>query len=267
MSNPPSTGADLARQALARARENAQNKPNEASQTKRRTRVKTRASWDRRPVTAGGALAALLQQAGWDLNLGGADIITDWPAIAPELSSAVAAERYDPGTGTLHLRPTSPAYATQLRLHATQIAARINEKTGGRPPVRSLSILAPGPVRQSFHREPEVSDPPASPPEPVEARSYIRDDIAQELQHLFEAGPERRAAEQAAREKIEADSRRLAHRHCPSLVEPEPNPEPAYCEPTAEEHRRAESARRQLAAEQRLRHDRTAAKAKNAAPH
>ncbi|MFF2080589.1 DciA family protein [Kitasatospora sp. NPDC058162] len=60
--------------------------------------------------------------------------------------------------GRLDLQPTSPAYATQLRLLGRQLVARINGKVG-RTVVRDLRVLAPraiaatGPDQRTEHHQ------------------------------------------------------------------------------------------------------------------
>jgi hypothetical protein len=62
--------------------------------------------------------------------------------IAPELIGKVTPTHYDARTGRLDLQPTSPAYATQLRLLGRQLIARINGKIGSTL-VRDLRVLPP----------------------------------------------------------------------------------------------------------------------------
>ncbi|MFF6859885.1 DciA family protein [Streptomyces bacillaris] len=69
-------------------------------------------------------------------------IIDQWPAIAPELTGKVNAVHFDTSTRTLHLRPATPAYRTQLTLHQKQVIAKVNASVGP-DTVRQLEILRP----------------------------------------------------------------------------------------------------------------------------
>ncbi|MFE0695067.1 hypothetical protein [Streptomyces sp. NPDC058869] len=42
-----------------------------------------------------------------------------------ELAGKVETTQFDATTGTLHLRPATPAYRTQLTLHQKQITAKV----------------------------------------------------------------------------------------------------------------------------------------------
>lgn len=138
----PASGVDLARAALAAARANAKNVPAQP-QRKKPTRTRTARTGGRDPMGLASAITAMMTERGWEPPEPGGSIIDQWPTIAPELVGKVAAERFEHDTGILHLRPTSPAYGTQLRLHEAQMLRTIQEKTGSRS-VRGLRILAPG---------------------------------------------------------------------------------------------------------------------------
>jgi predicted nucleic acid-binding Zn ribbon protein len=139
---PEPSGVDLARAALAAARANAKNVPAQP-QRKKPTRTRVSRTGGRDPMGLATAITAMMTERGWEPPEPGGSIIDQWPTIAPELVGKVAAERFEHDTGILHLRPASPAYATQLRLHEAQTLRRIQEKTGSRS-VRGLRILAPG---------------------------------------------------------------------------------------------------------------------------
>ncbi|MEW1551899.1 DciA family protein [Streptomyces tsukubensis] len=82
----------------------------------------------------------------------------------PELTGKVAAASFDEETRTLHLRPCSDAYRTQLHLHQRQIIAKVNEAVGN-DTVRHLKILVPGgvaaPAAPAFEAPPESEKPAA----------------------------------------------------------------------------------------------------------
>jgi hypothetical protein len=69
---------------------------------------------------------------------------------------------YDTSSGRLDLRPSSPAYATQLRLLGAQLAKQINDKLG-RPVVRTIRVLPPGPITTGQDTDPADTGAPAGP--------------------------------------------------------------------------------------------------------
>jgi predicted nucleic acid-binding Zn ribbon protein len=142
MTDTQPSGVDLARAALAAARAAAKTRPTEPTRKTRRTRRETRTG-GRDPLALSAAITGMMTDRGWEPPEAGGSIIDQWPTIAPELADKVTAERFEHDTGILHLRPASPAYATQLRLFQAQTLRRIQEKTGSRS-VRGLRILAPG---------------------------------------------------------------------------------------------------------------------------
>jgi predicted nucleic acid-binding Zn ribbon protein len=139
---PPASGVDLARAALAAARAAAKTRPADPTRKTRRTRREDRTG-GRDPLALSAAITGMMTDRGWETPEQGGSIIDQWPTIAPELADKVTAERFEHDTGILHLRPASPAYATQLRMFQAQTLRRIQEKTGSRS-VRGLRILAPG---------------------------------------------------------------------------------------------------------------------------
>ncbi|CAK7288587.1 DciA family protein [Streptomyces misionensis] len=154
MTSTQPSGVDLARAALAAARAAAKTRPTQPTKKAPRSRRETRRG-GRDPMALGAAVAGLMTDRGWEPPEPGGSILDQWPTIAPELASKVTAVRFEHDTGTLHLRPISPAYATQLRLHQAQILTRIHEKTGART-VRQLRILAPGETQAAREPEPQT---------------------------------------------------------------------------------------------------------------
>lgn len=166
----PASGVDLARAALAAARANAKNVPAQP-QRKKPTGRRTARTGGRDPMGLASAINAMMTERGWEAPEPGGSILDQWPTIAPELAGKVAAERFEHDTGILHLRPTSPAYATQLRLFQAQTLRRIQEKTGSRA-VRGLRILAPGTTPNATGAHTAGQDQPtaAAPEAPVRTR-------------------------------------------------------------------------------------------------
>lgn len=143
MSEPELSGVDLARSALLAARAAAKNTPVQPQKKRTGPSRRTQRTGGRDPIGLADAITSMMGDRGWEPPETGGSILDQWPTIAPELVGKVTAERFEHDTGVLHLRPASPAYATQLRLFQAQTLRRIHEKTGTRS-VRALRILAPG---------------------------------------------------------------------------------------------------------------------------
>ncbi|MCL7382184.1 DciA family protein [Streptomyces sp. 35G-GA-8] len=165
------SGVDLARVALLNARAAAKSRP----EPKRRTGAsptRRALTGDRDPQPFGAAITQMMAERGWDMAARGGIVIDQWPTIAPELAGKVAAVAFDEDTRTLHLRPVSPAYRTQIDLYQRQITAKINA-TVGDDTVRHLKILVPGPVSSTADPRP-VNAPargvPAPDGQPAEPR-------------------------------------------------------------------------------------------------
>ncbi|WP_042370520.1 DciA family protein [Streptacidiphilus neutrinimicus] len=165
---PVLSGIDLARVALYAAREAAhKNGTTPGKRTKRSTPVAAASrarGGDREPQGLAGALQRLIAERAWDLPVAGGTVVDAWPRIAPDLADHVTAVGYDPDSGTLDLRPTSPAWATRLRLGSAELLRRIEAHTGNQA-VRALRILTPGHTAQQTRRdEPSAAAPLPAPP-------------------------------------------------------------------------------------------------------
>lgn len=156
MSQQPS-GIDLARAALAAARADAKTRPTQP-QRKRRPTTSTSTRRPGDPMGLGAAITRMMTDHGWEPPEPGGSILDQWPTIAPELIDKVAAVRFEHDTGTLHLKPISDAYATQLRMFQPQILRRIHDKTNSRS-VRQLRILPPG-IATAADAEPAAPETP-----------------------------------------------------------------------------------------------------------
>ena len=156
MSETELSGVDLARSALLAARAAAKTRPAQPDRKKRTRTARPARGEGRDPIGLAAAITGMMGDRGWEPPESGGSILDQWPTIAPELVGKVVAERFEHDTGILHLRPASPAYATQLRLFQAQTLRRIHEKTGTRS-VRALRILAPGTNPSPADSEPEAS--------------------------------------------------------------------------------------------------------------
>ncbi|MEV8364606.1 DciA family protein [Streptomyces niveus] len=164
---PGTSGVDLARVALRAAMANSKNQP-----VKKARRVTTRRadrSPGRDPVAFASAIQQMVTERAWKTPVAGGSVLDQWARIAPDLVGKVFPERFDAGTGTLHLRPVSDAYGTQLRIHQTRIIATVNKHPGDVSLVQALRIL---PVGAPAHQPPPVNEPAPAPrtPQPATGR-------------------------------------------------------------------------------------------------
>jgi predicted nucleic acid-binding Zn ribbon protein len=196
----PASGVDLARAALAAAKAAAKDRPTQPQKKTTRTRRVARTG-GRDPLALGSAITGMMTERGWEPPEAGGSILDQWPSIAPELADKVAAVRYEHDTGILHLRPASPAYATQLRMFRTALVRRIHETTGNRA-VRDLKILAPGGAGTAAPDPAEPNPAPAAEA-PVRTRETAspgyRDTLAVALEHKPDRPPVNPYVEQAMR--------------------------------------------------------------------
>lgn len=141
-----SSGADLARGALAAARAAARKQgTGKLAKQKRLTAVQRGTGRD--PVGLGATLAAIGAANGWDVQTRAGSITDRWPQIAPtHLVDLVQPEHYDPERRILHLRPTTNAAASMLRLMGDQLAKHLNTELGS-DVVARLRVLSVGPGR------------------------------------------------------------------------------------------------------------------------
>ncbi|MFH9568440.1 DciA family protein [Streptomyces globisporus] len=165
MNETTTSGADLARIALQTARAAAKSAP--PPKRTRTTTTRTQRSGGREPLPFADALSRMVAERGWATPAAAAatagSVIDQWPAIAPELAGKVEAVRFETTTGTLHLRPATPAYRTQLTLHQKQIIAKVNASVGP-DTVRQLEILRPAALTPPSDARAPAS---AAAPQPV----------------------------------------------------------------------------------------------------
>lgn len=175
MTDQPGGGSDLARRMLRQAVADAKkNGTATGKKQKPRRRLVTR-DGGRDPVGLGAILDTLKVEHGWRDGVAGGTVLDQWATIAPELVGKVAAEAFNPDTGVLSLRPTSPAYGAQLRLRGPQMVARINTALGGTS-VRDLRVLPPGPARGDCAAITPAPHNPVMDQRPQPAQPRTRDD-------------------------------------------------------------------------------------------
>lgn len=168
---PELSGVDLAKVALQAARESARRRgaePGAKRQLKARQGRGPVGSGGREPVGLGGALRGLMASRAWETPVAGGSVLDQWLAIAPELVGRAVAVAHDPESGRLDLRPSSSAWAVQLRLHAADLVARIGQHVGPGV-VRTIRVLPPGSTPVPA---PVATATAAAVPEPAEPREH-----------------------------------------------------------------------------------------------
>ncbi|MEV8435081.1 DUF721 domain-containing protein [Streptomyces chartreusis] len=143
------SGVDLARQALAAAREAAKKDGATTKKPKRRTGTVVRRD-GREPLGLGAAIGLMMTEHGMVAPAAGGSVLAQFDTIlaaaAPELAGHVQAVGFDADTGRLDLAPDAPAYGTKLRWSVPKLVAAANEKVPGAN-VRTVHVLAPAPAK------------------------------------------------------------------------------------------------------------------------
>ncbi|MFD1657629.1 DUF721 domain-containing protein [Streptomyces caeni] len=143
---PGLSGVDLARVALRNAKEQARARGDAAQQKKqaRRGGLRSGARADRRdPMALGAAINRLITERGWETPAAVGGVMGRWPQIVGEdLARHCVPQRYDEDERVLTVQCGSTAWATQLRLLAPQLVARLNEDLG-HGTVRMIRVHGP----------------------------------------------------------------------------------------------------------------------------
>jgi predicted nucleic acid-binding Zn ribbon protein len=141
------SGVDLARVALRAAREAARARGDAVQQKKqaRRGGLRSGARADGRdPMALGSAINRLITERGWETPAAVGGVMGRWPQIVGEdVAKHCVPERYDEDERVLVVRCDSTAWATNLRLLAPTLVARLNEDLG-HGSVRMIKVLGPG---------------------------------------------------------------------------------------------------------------------------
>ncbi|MFI2507868.1 DUF721 domain-containing protein [Streptomyces sp. NPDC018972] len=150
---PEPSGVDLARVALRAAREAARARGDAAQQRKqaRRGGLRSGARADRRdPMALGPAINRLLAERGWEAPAAVGGVMGRWPEMVGEdVAKHCEPERYDEDERVLVVRCDSTAWATNLRLLAPTLVARLNEDLG-HGTVRLIKVVGPGGPARRF---------------------------------------------------------------------------------------------------------------------
>ncbi|MFJ8605925.1 DUF721 domain-containing protein [Streptomyces sp. NPDC093675] len=147
------SGVDLARVALRAAKEQARARGDAAQQKKqaRRGGLRSGARADGRdPMALGAAINRLITERGWETPAAVGGVMGRWPQIVgADLARHCVPQRYDEDEHVLTVSCDSTAWATQLRLLAPQLVARLNEDLG-HGAVRLIKVHGPGAPAQRF---------------------------------------------------------------------------------------------------------------------
>ncbi|OEU96151.1 DUF721 domain-containing protein [Streptomyces oceani] len=131
---PEPSGVDLARVALRAAKAQARERGAAATERKqaRRGGLRSGAGRDGRdPLPLGTAVRRLVTERGWEAPAAVGGVMGRWPeVVGPEVAQHCAPQHYDERERSLLVRCDSSAWATQLRLLAPRLVARLNEVVG-----------------------------------------------------------------------------------------------------------------------------------------
>ncbi|MFE4449122.1 DUF721 domain-containing protein [Streptomyces sp. NPDC056796] len=153
---PEVSGVDLARVALRAAKEQARARGAAAQQKNQARRgggLRSGARSDGRdPLPLGSAINRLITERGWETPAAVGGVMGRWPQIVGgDLANHCVPVRYDedPAERVLTVQCDSTAWATQLRLLAPQLVARLNTDLG-HGTVRMIRVLGPGGPQRRF---------------------------------------------------------------------------------------------------------------------
>lgn len=147
---PGKSGIELAREALAQAKADALKRGSVPGQGKRkggRPKPVRDPSRGGDPQAFGAAIRGLMSDRGWEQRAAVGGVFGNWPGIVgPELAEHTKPEKFE--DGELTIAADSTAWATQVRLLASQLVRRLNEELG-HGTVRKVKVIGPasGPRR------------------------------------------------------------------------------------------------------------------------
>jgi predicted nucleic acid-binding Zn ribbon protein len=146
---PPPSGVDLGRALLAQAKADARDQGRRTADRQAlrtgdvdRQRRSSAAPDDRDPQPLGTSVDRLVAERGWAANAAVGGVVARWPVVVgPELADHCVPERY--ADTVLTVRAESTAWATQLRILAPMLVARLNAECGDGT-VTQVKVLGPG---------------------------------------------------------------------------------------------------------------------------
>ncbi|KUN75363.1 DciA family protein [Streptomyces griseoruber] len=255
---------DLARQALAAAREAAKKNGGSQKAKPKRSRIQVVRRDGRDPLGLGTAITMMMTERGMVTPAAGGSVLARFgdilAAAAPELAGHVQAVAFDADTGRLDVAPEAPAYGTKLRWSAPKLISAINT-TVPDANVSTLNVLSPtsktGPATAAADRNPL----PTVPASPVKTRETASPGYKEALAaHQAVVSPSR--IDPSIAEAVERQTRamrQLSRRAFPESQTPSDD-QPALIEAARFQRRRESEATRALAL-QRARSERAARQA------
>lgn len=152
---PELSGVDLARVALRAAKEQARARGAAAQQKKqaRRGGLRSGARADGRdPLPLGAAIHRLITERGWEAPAAVGGVMGRWPQlVGDDVALHCEPQSYDEQGRVLTVCCDSTAWATQLRLLAPTLVARLNEDLG-HGTVKLIKVRGPEGPRPSYGR-------------------------------------------------------------------------------------------------------------------
>jgi predicted nucleic acid-binding Zn ribbon protein len=149
------SGVDLARVALRAAKEQARARGAAAQQKKqaRRGGLRSGARADGRdPLPLGAAINRLITERGWEAPAAVGGVMGRWPQlVGDDIALHCEPQKYDEDARVLTVQCDSTAWATQLRLLAPTLVARLNADLG-QGTVKVIKVLAPAGPPRSYGR-------------------------------------------------------------------------------------------------------------------
>jgi predicted nucleic acid-binding Zn ribbon protein len=146
---PPPSGIDLGRALLAQARADTRGRGHRAADRAAvrsgdvdRQRRSGASPDDRDPQLLGQSVDRLVAERGWQAQAAVGGVVARWPhVVGPELADHCVPEGY--AETVLTVRADSTAWATQVRLLAPSLVARLNAECG-EGTVTQVRVLGPG---------------------------------------------------------------------------------------------------------------------------
>lgn len=149
------SGVDLARVALRAAKEQARQRGEQVREKReaRRHGLRSGARSDGRdPVPLGAALNRLITERGWEAPAAVGGVMGRWPQIVgPDIAAHCVPTQFAEAEAVLTVQCDSTAWATQLRLLARQLVARLNHELG-HGTVRVIRVLGPDAPKRGYGR-------------------------------------------------------------------------------------------------------------------
>ncbi|AUG78567.1 hypothetical protein CFP65_3784 [Kitasatospora sp. MMS16-BH015] len=155
MSDPELSGVDLARVALRAAKEAARQRGEQVREKREAKKhgLRSGARADGRdPVPLGAALNRLITERGWEAPAAVGGVMGRWAQIVgPDIAAHCEPKSFDEAAAVLTVQCDSTAWATQLRLLARQLVARLNHELG-HGTVKVIKVQGPDAPARGYGR-------------------------------------------------------------------------------------------------------------------